>query len=207
MPDCHAVLLLGPTGSGKTPLGDALEHAGIHGHRAAHFDFGSHLRAAVAQPQEYPLLTGNDIALLNRKLRTNALLDNNEFPIAERIVGSFVENRRLGAEDYLILNGLPRHLGQAEAVGKLVTVEKIIYLDCPAQVVLQRILTNAGGDRTVRTDDTFREIENKLNIFRDRTLPLLEFYRSRAVPVRSIRIGNGMRTSEVLAATELVPGR
>ncbi len=39
-----AILLLGPTGSGKTPLGQALEKKGLAGRRCVHFDFGANLR-------------------------------------------------------------------------------------------------------------------------------------------------------------------
>ncbi|MCX7427258.1 MAG: hypothetical protein NTW96_16720 [Planctomycetia bacterium] len=42
-----AMLLLGPTGSGKTPLGDLLERRGLGGRRCVHFDFGAHLRRIV----------------------------------------------------------------------------------------------------------------------------------------------------------------
>ena len=40
----QAVVLLGPTGSGKTPLGEWLEAKGLGGRRCHHFDFGTRLR-------------------------------------------------------------------------------------------------------------------------------------------------------------------
>ena len=43
-----AVLLLGPTGAGKSPLGDWLEARGLWGRPCHHFDFGANLRAIVA---------------------------------------------------------------------------------------------------------------------------------------------------------------
>ena len=42
-----AILLLGPTGSGKSPLGDELEANGLNGRRCLHFDFGRRLRRAA----------------------------------------------------------------------------------------------------------------------------------------------------------------
>ena len=45
-----ALLLLGPTGSGKTPLGDEIERRGLYGRRCLHFDFGASLRAAASAP-------------------------------------------------------------------------------------------------------------------------------------------------------------
>ena len=44
----RALLLVGPTGSGKTPLGNWLEQNGLRGVRAHHFDFGTNLRRVVA---------------------------------------------------------------------------------------------------------------------------------------------------------------
>jgi len=37
----RAILLIGPTGSGKTPLGDWLQAYGFCGHRCHRFDFGA----------------------------------------------------------------------------------------------------------------------------------------------------------------------
>jgi hypothetical protein len=46
------MLLIGPTGVGKTPFGSCLEKNGFRGRRCLHFDFGHELRT-VAQ-QEVP---------------------------------------------------------------------------------------------------------------------------------------------------------
>lgn len=197
---CSALLLLGPTGSGKTPLGEALERSGIHGKRAVHFDFGACLREAVDRPDAYPLLSRDDIGLLENKLRENALLDDDEFYIAERIVVSFAATRHLEPEEYLILNGLPRHTGQAKAMNLLVRVEEVIYLDCSTDVIRHRILSNAGGDRALRADDSAPEIERKCILFRERTMPLIGYYRSRGIPVRRISVTVDMSIAEMLAA-------
>ncbi len=201
---CTTILLLGPTGSGKTPLGDALAAAGCNGRRTAHFDFGAHLRAAVTNPEHYPLLPPADVTLLKQKLLDNALLEDHEFYIAERILGSFVTTRNLDSDCCLILNGLPRHIGQAEALEALLSVSQVIYLECSPEVVLHRIHANAGGDRTERTDDSTAEIQRKLAIFTERTAPLCDFYRSRNIPVRTIRIEPELSTDSVVALTGFV---
>ena len=197
---CKSILLLGPTGSGKTPLGEAMERTGINGHRAAHFDFGARLRAAVNEPAGYPLLSITDIALLQKKLHDNALLEDDEFFIAERILLSFITAKNLAPDDFLILNGLPRHTGQAQALDRLVSTERVIYLDCSPEVVRQRIQTNAGGDRTMRSDDSVDEVERKLRIFRKRTLLLLDYYRRRKIPIRKLRIEPDTSPEAAMAA-------
>ena len=45
----RAIVLLGPTGSGKTPLGDLIERCGLWGAPCLHFDFGACLRSIVEQ--------------------------------------------------------------------------------------------------------------------------------------------------------------
>jgi len=50
-----AILLLGPTGTGKTPLGNVLALRGWRGQPCLQFDFGANLRelAARNQPDEH----------------------------------------------------------------------------------------------------------------------------------------------------------
>jgi hypothetical protein len=48
-----AILPLGPTGSGKTPLGDYLEERGLFGRRCVHFDFGEKFKPEPFTIQNY----------------------------------------------------------------------------------------------------------------------------------------------------------
>ncbi len=43
-----SILLLGPTGVGKSPLGDVIAQHGLFGRLCHQFDFGSELRSAVS---------------------------------------------------------------------------------------------------------------------------------------------------------------
>jgi adenylate kinase len=193
-----ALLLLGPTGSGKSPLGDALAKQGISSQKAAHFDFGAHLRNAVAHPEDYPLLTPDDITLLTEKLMKNALLEDHEFYLAENIIRSFITNNYLKSDDVLIVNGLPRHVGQAQAINRIVKIETVVYLSCSPEVVLQRISMNTGGDRTERTDDSNREIERKLKTFEERTLPLIDYYKKQEIDIQTIIVTSTMTPEDII---------
>ena len=44
MPPSDAILLLGPTAAGKTPLGQLFADRGLWGRPCVHFDFGENLR-------------------------------------------------------------------------------------------------------------------------------------------------------------------
>src|SRR3990172_5397895 len=80
----RALLLLGPTGSGKTPLGELIAKRGLWQRKCAHFDFGAHLRRLVERDQPDDLISRRDIDFLKQILRSGDLLEDEHFPIAER---------------------------------------------------------------------------------------------------------------------------
>jgi adenylate kinase family enzyme len=172
----EALLLLGPTGSGKTPLGQMLTERGLHGRPCAHFDFGENLRRAAARTTGDAGLSWQDISFLRQVLQTGALLEDKDFPIAERLLRSFLARAAQQAKTLIVLNGLPRHVGQAAALRPLLDVRTVVKLHCTPRTVYDRIEANTGGDRATRIDDALHDIERKLQIFADRTLPLVEHY-------------------------------
>ncbi len=92
----------------------------------------------------------------------------------------------------VVLNGLPRHVGQAEAVDAILTVEVVIVLDCSPETVLRRIRRDVGGDRAGRRDDDAESVRNKLRIFGERTAPLVEHYRARQAQIATIDVTPAM---------------
>lgn len=182
-----AILLLGPTGAGKSPLGDFLEEHGFFGKRCFHFDFGANLRAA-ASGEYSEFLSTEDIDYIKGVLKEGLLLENETFYIAAGLVRAFIQRGQIAPANLIVLNGLPRHVGQADDVAKLLQVRRVFFLDCNSDVVLDRIKSNSGGDRTGRTDDSIFEIEKKIKIFRDRTVQLLDYYRSHGVQIERISI-------------------
>lgn len=172
-----ALLLIGPTGAGKTPLGNMIESRTLWNSPWAHFDFGANLRRLAAQDQPDDLISRADLDYIRRVLEAGALLEDDQFPLARRILESFLTRRAADPATRIILNGLPRHAGQAAAVDSTVHVDAVVSLVCDAQTVFERIRCNAGGDRTDRTDDDLPSICRKLAIFADRTAPLVDHYR------------------------------
>jgi len=194
-----AILLLGPTGSGKSPLGDMLEARGIFGRRCAHFDFGAQLRKIDETQVAPPGLTQDDVTFIGRVLREGALLENEQFYAAQAIVDAFAQEKALAADDLLVLNGLPRHVDQARDVDVLVHVETVIVLECTPEVVRERIRRDTGGDRAVRVDDSIEELERKLATFHERTLPLIGHYRARGASIQTIEADAHTRPETVVA--------
>ena len=182
----QSLLLIGPTGSGKTPLGEHLESAGLWGLGCVHFDFGANLRAT--SEQGYASFTERELDVIRDSLTSGALLENEHFPIAEKILRSFLRQKNVQKTDLLILNGLPRHTGQAERIDGIVRIRWVVSLECTAETVFERIRRDTGGDRRGRTDDALETISNKLTLFRERTAPLIHHYRSKNAALFRIQV-------------------
>ena len=123
----RAIILLGPTGSGKTPLGETLAARGLIelevpdgdvsepslgetgpgcpqsvGHtprrtgsrRCEHFDFGQNLRDVATCPEADQAVSASDLDLVRRVLASGALLEDSDFPLAERLLKSFLVRTR-----------------------------------------------------------------------------------------------------------------
>lgn len=188
-----AVVLIGPTGSGKTPLGDLLERQGLQRRglrrrRCLHFDFGRELRRAAAGPAGTKL-TAREVAVVEAVLRDGALLEDEHFPIAAKVLDAFLAQRGAAADDLVVLNGLPRHPGQARDLEAIIRVRAVVELACGPDTVLHRIRADAGGDRAGRSDDDEQAIRNRLAVYAQRTAILLDHYRAEDVAIITIPVG------------------
>lgn len=197
-----ALLLLGPTGSGKTPLGKLLEEDGIWERRCFHFDFGQRMRHIAADEIAVPALTHKDLGIIKNALATGALLEDHQFHIAAAVLRGFIESESVPEKDFIVLNGLPRHVGQARDIDNVVSVQSVIYLTCLPEVVHERIKTNSGGDRSGRTDDSLPEIARKLELFQKRTTPLLDLYRKEGIRIHEVEIGSSTVPQDIVDQLE-----
>jgi adenylate kinase family enzyme len=184
----EALILFGPTGSGKTPLGEMLAARGYRGRPCAHFDFGENLRQLAAREQPDAIVSAGDIAFLREVLARGALLEDRDFPLAQRILESFLVRHATDPRTLIVMNGLPRHRGQAQALEALLHVCGVVLLRCTPPTVVARIAANVGGDRTHRGDDARAAVEAKLRVYAERTEPLIEYYRILNVPIHTLDV-------------------
>ena len=183
-----AILLLGPTGAGKTPLGDFIALRGFLSRRAVHLDFGSELRSIVAVRGASVAYSPGELKFIHGVLEDGLLLENEHFSLATKIIRLFLERARFSSRDVLVLNGIPRHEGQATDIASIARVHSLVVLNCTPEAVFMRIQDNTGGDRTGREDDERVLIEKKMRIFQERTAPLIEHYERAGCGVYRIEI-------------------
>ncbi len=200
---CPAVILVGPSGSGKTPFGRRCEESGLWGHRCVHFDFGQNLRNIAGQSERPSYLGKYEMTIIRRSLETGALLEDEHFYIAYDILREFIEVKLNGEKGMLVLNGLPRHTGQANRIDELIDVRGVICLECSPLIVRRRVLLNSGGERSGRVDDSMAEIENRLSIFLDRTAPMVDHYQREGVTLYRITITEDTKPDEILHTLEM----
>jgi adenylate kinase len=151
------LVVFGRQGAGKGTQSVRLaEHYGI-----PHVATGDILRAAVA--------LGTELGL-----RAKAIMDAGDLvpdDVMEEIV---VERlRQPDAEAGWLLDGFPRTLGQVEALARHVGegfVDLAVNLDVPVDEVTRRMLARG------RHDDTEEAIRRRLDLYEERTAPLLAWF-------------------------------
>jgi adenylate kinase len=189
------VLLLGPQGSGKGTQAKRI----AHDYGIPHIATGDIIRAMKEEDSD-----------LGRELK--AVYDRGDL-VSDDLMIRIIEDRlgREDAQEGFILDGFPRTLAQAEALG-----EMLRELDRRLDIVLefqlrdretlrQRLLQRALEED--RSDDTTEAIERRLALYYEQTEPLVEYYRSRHGNVVGIHAERPIDEvyAEVQAALEQVP--
>jgi len=140
-------------------------------------------------------------------LRVKGIMEKGELVPDELTVALVRE--RLGRPDTAkgyILDGFPRTIPQAEALGSFQRIEGVINFLCGDEVVVSRlsgrricrscgaiyhvqnmpprqegVCDRCGGELYVRDDDRIDSIRNRLRVYREQTEPLAGYYRSRGL--------------------------
>jgi adenylate kinase len=116
---------------------------------------------------------------------------------------------RLAQEDArkgYILDGFPRTIPQAEALAVFSEVDKVVNFDIPDSSVLERlggrrlcrkcghnfhtvfdkpindvVCDHCGGEVYTRDDDKAEAVQKRLEVYREQTAPLIDFYRKKGL--------------------------
>ena len=155
------LLFLGPPGAGKGTQAELLAAA----HNLLHLSTGDLLRAEVA--------AGTSLGMEAEAVMASGALVSDELVLA--IVRSRLETQAASDGGGWLLDGFPRNLAQAEALGQLLEelhqpIELVVLLELDDAVLLQRLLGRG------RADDNESVIRHRLEVYREQTAPLIRYY-------------------------------
>lgn len=166
-------ILFGPPGGGKgTQAAHITERFGL-----PHVSTGEMLRNEAAKGT--PL--GNEVAPI--------MAEGNLVP--DGLIVRVIESRLAEADAAhgVLLDGFPRTVPQAEALDEMLHgvgkhVDLILCLDVPEPVLIERLLGRARQEG--RVDDNLETIQNRLDVYKRDTAPVLDYYRSHGAHVARV---------------------
>jgi adenylate kinase len=156
------LIFLGAPGAGKGTQAQTIAQA----NHIPHISTGDILRSAVAQK-----------TALGQKAQS--YMDAGEL-VPDQLILELVQERlsQPDSADGWILDGFPRTVVQATFLEDLLhqlnqACDCVINFEVPDQVLVKRLLGRG------RKDDTEEVILNRLDVYRQQTAPLIDFYRER----------------------------
>ena len=152
------LLFLGPPGAGKGTQAELMSEI----NKYLHLSTGELLR------KEVKLKT-------NLGIQVKEIINSGKL-VQDELVLEIVKKNLLKKNKGWILDGYPRNLSQANSLNQVLEVinqslEMVFYLDVPEEILVKRLL-NRG-----RTDDNEDTIRTRLNIYKETTEPLIDFYK------------------------------
>ncbi len=156
------LIFLGPPGAGKGTQAQTLAQHW----RIPHISTGDILRQAMRDRS--PL-----------GIEAQGYMDRGEL-VPDQLVLDIIAERLIqpDTESGWILDGFPRNVSQAGFLAELLQKlaqngVSVINLEVPDEVLVSRLLDRG------RQDDTEQVIRRRLEVYREQTLPLIDFYRDR----------------------------
>lgn len=196
------LILLGPPAAGKGTQAEGIAER----YSLAHISTGDMLRAEIALKTPLGLLA-------------KALIDDGNL-VPDDIINAMVASRIKQEECKIgfLLDGYPRTIAQAEALCGEVDIDAVIDINVDADILIQRvaarrvctqchhsqtihegeaeICAKCGAPLERRTDDNPESMRHRLEVYYQRTHPLIKFYRDRKLLVP---IDGSKRIAEVSA--------
>ena len=162
------IVIFGAPGAGKGTQGEILAaNEGV-----TKIATGDLLRAAVK--------AGTMLGTKARDYMDRGLL------VPDKIILGLIEEKlnSQDAECGVVMDGFPRTINQAEAVDGLLAargkqVDRVLALSVPDDELVRRMVGRAQEEE--RSDDTLDAIRKRLQVYRQDTAPLLQYYEERGI--------------------------
>jgi adenylate kinase len=175
------LILLGPPGAGKGTQAKAL----IDAYGIPQLSTGDILRTAIAQ--KTPM-----------GLAAKEIMDRGDL-VSDEVVNGIV-SERLDLPDCrsgFILDGFPRTIPQAEALEQMLEqkgmgLDAVVEMTADSDELVRRIVNRAKESGTARGDDNVEVVRKRLDVYREQTAPLVDYYRGKGL-LRSV---DGMQPVE-----------
>ena len=156
------LLFLGPPGAGKGTQAGLISQASKY----LHLSTGELLRKEVDMKT-------------NLGIQVKEIINSGNL-VKDELVLEIVRKNLLKKNKGWILDGYPRNTSQANSLNKVLedinqSLEMVFYLDVNEEILVERLL-NRG-----RTDDNEDTIRTRLNIYKETTEPLIDFYRDKNI--------------------------
>src|SRR3989338_91025 len=132
--------------------------------------------------------------------------------VTDEIVFAVVKERLKNpdAEKGFIFDGFPRNLPQAKEMEKFLKADIVVNLNVPDEIIIARISNRrtckncnaifnvlfpslkpkvegkcdkCGGELYLRDDDKIESVKHRLEVYREHTGPLIEFYRKKGIMI------------------------
>jgi adenylate kinase len=175
------LILIGPPGAGKGTQAKALTEA----YGIPQLSTGDILRTAIAQ--KTPM-----------GLAAKEIMDRGDL-VSDDVVNGIV-SERLDQQDCrngFILDGFPRTIAQADALEQMLEqkdmgLDAVVEMTADSDELVRRIVNRARESGTARGDDNVEVVRKRLDVYREQTAPLVDYYRGKGL-LRSV---DGMQPVE-----------
>lgn len=175
----------------------------------------------IAAAMNIPHISTGDIFRKNIKektpvgLKAKSYIDRGQL-VPDEVVVEIVQ-QRIDEDDCkngFLLDGFPRTIAQAEALDRLTNIDNVINLEVDLDKLVDRITgrrvcekcgesyhvstkkddicEKCGGRLIQRADDTEETVKSRLNVYKNETAPLINFYKNQGV----LKNVDGMKSIE-----------
>jgi adenylate kinase len=184
------LILFGPPGAGKGTQANFIAEK----YNVSHISTGDVLREAVKNQTKIGQ-------------HAKSFMDKGEL-VPDSVVIEIIKQKLSSLNGMkFMLDGFPRTVPQAEALDDMlnelgVNLDVVVFLDVDDEEVVERIMKRQELEK--RQDDSEAVVRNRLNVYRDQTSPLGEYYNQKSILKKIDGMGSiediSGRINEVLLA-------